>query len=168
LNAQGQSVWTPGGVAVSTARDEQLHICLVPDGIGGAIIAWEDYRLGGYLADHHVYAQRVRPDGQLGVPTSVRDTPSAGALHLGMPTPNPNNDAVRVSLMMEGGMPVELRVYDVQGREVWSRVDTLPAGESFVVIPGTDRSGRTLPQGVYFISARSAGATATRKFTLLR
>jgi len=57
LNASGAPLWATDGVALSTAG--ALNPTIVSDGVGGAIIAWEDYRSG--IPD--IYAQRVNASG---------------------------------------------------------------------------------------------------------
>jgi len=59
LNALGAAQWTSGGVAISTAANDQFLPQLVSDGAGGAIIAWADLRNGNY----DIYAQRVNASG---------------------------------------------------------------------------------------------------------
>lgn len=60
LNAAGVPLWTADGVAVCNAAREQYNPRIAPDGAGGAIIAWYDYRSG---TSYDVYAQRVSADG---------------------------------------------------------------------------------------------------------
>jgi hypothetical protein len=55
VNAAGVAQWTANGVALSTQTDDQSYPSLVPDGAGGAIVAWLDYRSSG----PGIYAQRV-------------------------------------------------------------------------------------------------------------
>jgi hypothetical protein len=65
----GNMVWASGGVPICTAGDEQDYVAIASDSVGGAYIAWEDYRNG---SDWNIYAQRVtaagstwsEPDGQ--------------------------------------------------------------------------------------------------------
>jgi hypothetical protein len=55
----GTLPWTTasvGGVAVCAAVSDQESPQLIPDGQGGAIITWQDYRSG---TDYDIYAQRV-------------------------------------------------------------------------------------------------------------
>ncbi len=59
VDADGYLLWTAGGVAVCTAADGQYKPEIVPDGAGGAIIAWSDFRNGN--AD--IYAQRLDANG---------------------------------------------------------------------------------------------------------
>jgi hypothetical protein len=59
VSAGGVPQWTANGVAICTEAHEQFNANLVPDGAGGAIIAWLDGRAGNY----QVYAQRVNAGG---------------------------------------------------------------------------------------------------------
>jgi hypothetical protein len=58
VDASGISTWTTDGVAICTAVNDQYFPGIVPDGAGGAIIAWTDERTG-----FDVYAQRVDGTG---------------------------------------------------------------------------------------------------------
>jgi hypothetical protein len=60
VNSAGIPLWTAGGVALCTAANGQLLPQLAPDGEGGAIVTWMDFR-GGGTSD--VYAQRVNSTG---------------------------------------------------------------------------------------------------------
>lgn len=55
VNAVGIPYWPANGVPVCTVAGDQSLPEVVPDGTGGAIIAWEDIRDG----DTDVYAQRI-------------------------------------------------------------------------------------------------------------
>jgi dienelactone hydrolase len=61
LDAAGAPRWTPDGVPVCVAPNLQQAASIVPDGRGGAIVAWEDLRGG---AAHDVYAQRIDASGR--------------------------------------------------------------------------------------------------------
>ncbi len=60
IDASGAALWTSNGVAVCTAADGQVWPQLCPDGAGGAIVGWIDYR-GGVFWD--LYIQRVSASG---------------------------------------------------------------------------------------------------------
>jgi hypothetical protein len=60
INATGVAQWTANGIAICTAGDEQLNPSIVPDGSGGAIITWQDFRS---LLFYDIYAQRVNASG---------------------------------------------------------------------------------------------------------
>ena len=63
LNSSGQPQWLNNGVAVATVVFDQDTIAMVSDGIGGAIMTWQDYRSNNGFAD--IYAQRVNNSGAM-------------------------------------------------------------------------------------------------------
>ena len=67
VDTSGTALWDPGGVPVCAVDGKQQFPAIVPDGSGGAIIAWEDYRAG---ATADIYVQRV---SNLGVPQWASD-----------------------------------------------------------------------------------------------
>ncbi len=74
VDADGFMQWTENGVPVCSDGSVQSWAQLTPDGVGGAIITWEDGR-GGFLR-RDIYAQRVEPSGAMrwttdGVPVST-------------------------------------------------------------------------------------------------
>ncbi|HEY5132577.1 MAG TPA: hypothetical protein VII85_02705, partial [Candidatus Krumholzibacteriaceae bacterium] len=60
VNASGVVQWTANGVALCTATLDQSGPTIASDGVGGAIVTWNDYR-GGHNND--IYAQRVNASG---------------------------------------------------------------------------------------------------------
>jgi trimeric autotransporter adhesin len=54
-------VWTSFGVAITTMNGDQGPARMAPDGVGGAIVAWEDSRAGSNGTD--LYAMRVLEAG---------------------------------------------------------------------------------------------------------
>jgi hypothetical protein len=63
IDGSGSTQWSADGIEVSTATSDQQLPRIIPDGSGGAIIAWQDQR----SADGGIYAQKVLPDGTLPV-----------------------------------------------------------------------------------------------------
>jgi len=61
VNSSGVVQWTLNGVPVCTSVFEQDTISMISDGLGGAILTWQDYRSNIGFAD--IYAQRVNPSG---------------------------------------------------------------------------------------------------------
>ena len=59
INNTGAPQWTVGGETISSATSDQINATLVPDGLGGAIYAWEDRRNG----DYDIYAHRLFSNG---------------------------------------------------------------------------------------------------------
>jgi hypothetical protein len=60
IDASGNTLWAPGGMAVSTVNSNFLNERIQEDGKGGVIVTWQDLRNG---ADYDVYAQRITPAG---------------------------------------------------------------------------------------------------------
>ena len=63
VDSLGMVKWTGGGIPLCAASSNQQYPQLIPDGVGGAIVAWQDFRLGGWGWD--VYAQRVNASGTI-------------------------------------------------------------------------------------------------------
>ena len=53
--------WPPCGRAISTAPNGQVHASIAPDGAGGAIVTWQDFR----SKKINVFAQHVLASGEL-------------------------------------------------------------------------------------------------------
>ena len=64
ISGNGTALWQKNGVAVSIAAGQQLYPSLATDGEGGAMIVWDDIRVGT-MSD--VYAQHLTKDGYAGV-----------------------------------------------------------------------------------------------------
>jgi hypothetical protein len=75
VNGSGVVQWTADGLVVCNAVDGQYAPQLVPDGLGGAVVTWRDFR----NSSDDVYAQRVERNGYWGFPSpeivSARDVP---------------------------------------------------------------------------------------------
>ncbi len=63
INSSGAVQWTINGVPVCTVVFEQDTISMISDGLGGAILTWQDYRSNNGFAD--VYAQRMNSSGSM-------------------------------------------------------------------------------------------------------
>src|SRR5439155_1085714 len=62
VDANGVLLWNASGVAVATATSEQDYPVACPDGAGGAIIAWHDYRTSATTGSD-IYVQRLNSAG---------------------------------------------------------------------------------------------------------
>ena len=62
VNASGSVQWTTDGVALCTATGDQYWPTIVPDGAGGAVVTWHDFRSG---TSWDIYAQRVNASGSV-------------------------------------------------------------------------------------------------------
>ena len=61
VNSTGDLQWDSNGIEICTAINDQRNTQLTYDGVGGAIIVWQDSRSGFQKDD--IYAQRVESDG---------------------------------------------------------------------------------------------------------
>jgi len=59
VSSSGVTGWATDGVAICTAAASQTNPVVTPDGAGGAIVAWEDYR----NSNADIYARRVDASG---------------------------------------------------------------------------------------------------------
>ncbi len=59
IDGGGSPVWTANGVPLCTASGDQIRCFITHDGVGGAIISWQDMRSGYY----DTYAQRIDASG---------------------------------------------------------------------------------------------------------
>ncbi|CAN5525632.1 hypothetical protein BH10BAC5_BH10BAC5_27930 [soil metagenome] len=57
INSTGNVLLANNGAPLCTVVFDQINIAMVPDGVGGAILTWMDYRSNNGFAD--IYAQRV-------------------------------------------------------------------------------------------------------------
>ena len=58
INATGDTQWAPNGTIVCNQVENQIHPYICSDGVGGAIITWQDGRSG-----YDVYMQRINSSG---------------------------------------------------------------------------------------------------------
>jgi predicted lipoprotein with Yx(FWY)xxD motif len=63
VNSTGSVQWTLNGVPACVVVFEQDTIVMISDGVGGAILTWQDYRSNNGFAD--IYAQRVNQSGTM-------------------------------------------------------------------------------------------------------
>jgi hypothetical protein len=77
LNSSGEQMWGPEGVHVTTDSSEQNKPVVVPDGRGGAVIAWNDYR-NAPVSGYDIYTQGLDSDGErtMGTPPVQLLSPS--------------------------------------------------------------------------------------------
>jgi hypothetical protein len=89
---------------------------------------------------------------------------------LGGIVPNPFNPRTTLHVELPHASPVELAIYDVNGRLVRRLIDgeTIGAGRHGVVWQGLDDAGSAVGSGVYFVRLRAGAFRATGRMTLLR
>jgi len=101
--------------------------------------------------------------------TGVEGPPPTPAAVLGMPHPNPSSHSSALSLSLRDAGPVEVAVYDVQGRRVAMLFHGVaPAGALELTWKGDDAKGRPVASGVYWLRAAAGGETFTRRIVRAR
>ena len=161
----GNPLFQNDGIPVTQAPADQSNPVMVPDGAGGALIAWEDRR-NNDITSTDVYALRIRDDGI----TSVSKTPvTPSALRLDANVPNPFG--AFTELRFETAIPssASIEVFDVAGRRVLTRaLGWLGAGPHTFRFDGRDGRGAALPSGEYFYRVTAARTARSGKFVLTR
>jgi hypothetical protein len=154
--------------------------CIYPGGVSGcAVISGTPTLAGTYVLDIAITANgTVVIIGQT-IPVAQQDTiqsyrivvdPAASGiaqaehgagLQIGQVVAGPGGLTVYLESAVAG--PVEWAVYDMSGRQV--------LGQAAAVVPGANAVGlQASPPGpgIYLLTARTAGGTATKRFAVLR
>ncbi|MCU0639062.1 MAG: T9SS type A sorting domain-containing protein, partial [Candidatus Krumholzibacteria bacterium] len=90
ISGAGSVLWAEDGLPVCDAVGDQTYPALVPDGIGGAIIVWKDFRDGF----EDFYAQRVDSNGvKMWAPDGIRFCASGSTdIEVSLTSPQPKAD----------------------------------------------------------------------------
>lgn len=91
------------------------------------------------------------------------------ALALAAPYPNPANPGCEIRLRGPAHRPVPLAIHDLRGRRLRSAtVVTDAAGEGRWQCDGRDDRGRSLPSGLYRVTAGAGSAAVSRPLAIVR
>ena len=81
--------------------------------------------------------------------------------------PNPFNPTTTIAYELDAPSDVELVIYDIQGREIWSvKNHGQVAGQHQIIWDGRDFSNKAVDSGVYFSQLSNDGRTQTIKMLL--
>ena len=84
-------------------------------------------------------------------------------------TPNPFNPDTMIEYTLGQDGPVDLKVYDLNGRMVRELVNQGQVASSYQVTwDGRDDAGRDLASGVYFYQLTAPGVKETRRMVLTK
>lgn len=133
IEANGRKRWEENdelalGTAISTAINNQKRPVLIDDGLGGAIIVWEDFRNGN---DYDIYAQRISAPGQLGefreidiITPNGNEIWEIGSSQVITWTSKGEIDSVSVELSRNGGQTFEVIFKSTpnSGSTIWKPV----------------------------------------------
>ncbi|HXV12691.1 MAG TPA: T9SS type A sorting domain-containing protein [Candidatus Krumholzibacteria bacterium] len=119
LSAAGASQWTPDGISVCSAPDNQGYPSIAPDGANGTIFAWGDVR----SASFEVYAQRIdNVYGYWGHPEPIVESVDD--------IPHDQGGKVAVNWTASGRDLPNPRAIDFYS--VWRAVDAIPSGAAAI------------------------------------
>jgi hypothetical protein len=150
------------------------------------ITVWQSapqYHLDGFTQGHEIRVRLLGADGKE-IPAQAAASAVFGAgayaeLNLGtsgfMPTtftvgsvyPNPFNPTASLPITLSQPGTVELRVYDVLGRSVFSSRSWFTSGDHDLTL-GRDQFGRGAGNGIYLIEVRYGDKIEVRKAALLK
>ncbi|MBN2010030.1 T9SS type A sorting domain-containing protein [candidate division KSB1 bacterium] len=83
--------------------------------------------------------------------------------------PNPFNPTTKIGFGVPKDAHVTIAIYNIMGQEVIKLYDDdMKAGYRFVKWNSTDKAGRQLPSGMYFVKMHSGEFVKTRKMILLK
>lgn len=131
--------------------------------VGGSYPREVDY-LKQWLRDRtawiDVHIDRLKP-----ATVEAPELPANGRVEVSAVTPSPTAGAATVQVLLAGGQPVVVAVYDMLGRRRMVLFDDWMQGEErhvYRIAPGA------LPPGVYFVHVVGIGFVETRGFVVLR
>lgn len=169
VNSNGQSVWSnatygTGGNPVSTTPSTyQSHPVIVSDDAGGAIVAWYDLRASTYGGPYDLYAQHIGSNGSVTkVSNQISSLPADFSLSQNFP--NPFNPTTVISYQLPTASRVNLKVFDMLGREV----ATLVNGQMEAGVHQVSFDASRLASGVYIYQLQAGSYVASKKLVLLK
>ncbi len=144
ISNSGTAQWTPNGVSVCTAVNNQTSPKNVSDGHGGSIFAWQDKRNGGI---QDIYCHHLFSDG------STNMGISENSLNEGISvSPNPFTNNFTLTINLTTDEKTNFTMTDVLGQQVPITIygASVQTKGKHVINFTTDKA--ELPKGVYFIS----------------
>ena len=117
------------------------------------------------LSDGRAYLFTTRNAGFSG----IDPTRGPARLLLNQNQPNPWSAATTIRFQLPEAQPIELRVFDVDGRVVRSLHNgTLSSGPHVIDWSGLDQRGRPVPSGVYYYRLDAGDASEVKTMMLVR
>jgi hypothetical protein len=165
VDLSGNIQWVDSGACVSVNPFNQDEMQMIPDGNGGAILAWNDYR--SYDTNStDIYAQKINGNGVLGNATGVNKEKifAPASFSLNQNYPNPFITETRIGFQVIKSGCVTLKVYNAAGQEVSTLVNmVMEPGNHSVIFDASQ-----LPAGVYYYSLQLGDENTTRQMILLK
>jgi glycosidase len=143
---------------------------------------WYDYFTGSPLSatssttlnlapgEFHIYTTTPYPVPDTSVVTGIKDNPSnqIKTFDLGQNYPNPFNPSTIINYQLPKSGLVNLKIYDVLGREIETLVNKEEPAGSYKVQFNSTAKGISLPSGIYFYRLQSGSYIETKKMILMK
>ncbi len=159
IDANGDTLWSKDGVAISTYPSTQFNPSIASDGASGAIIAWYDYRGSPNGGTPNIYASQINANGSLGAGPLPVELVSFAAAQRGGVVELKWNTATEVN---NYGFEVERKA---NGSQTWAKV-------GFVAGAGASTSPREyayvdrgVSTGRYAYRIKQTDQNGTSKYT---
>lgn len=162
ISPTGTLRWPTAGIRIATGSGTRALKTSAPDGYGGALFAWEDFRSG---VNNDVYAFRITSIGT-GVDFGASPRAPTGLLPA---RPNPFNPSTALEFELAASSTFRLAIHDVRGRLV--RViasGSAPAGRSTYRWDGLTETGSDAGSGVYYAVLTLPTGRRSTAITLVR
>jgi hypothetical protein len=154
--------WPDTGLVLCAAPGIQRNPVVGPDGAGGVVVAWEDWRSGADIYDQVVNARgEIDPADMLPSPSPIR---------LAMASDNPvRRGMMSFTLVLDFDGSVTADVVDVAGRRLARIADgQFSAGHHTLLWNGLDANGARVPPGVRFLRVRGPAGDRALTFVMLQ
>jgi len=126
---------------------------------------WTDFRDPGHNGD--IYCKVIEWEDAIGVEPESEPVPLTFALH--PPYPNPFNATTMITFTLPVAGEVELKVFDIQGRDMMSGSEAIPTMEFYTAgVHSMQFDGSELASGIYFIRMKAGNYTGIQKLVLLK
>ncbi len=165
LDANGDFVWDPSLVGVSTTPSGKDDLLAVIGSDEMARTIWVDQRNGS----SDVFGQNLNGDGSLGLSLVPVPNTIGALIQLNQNHPNPFNPTTDIVFSLPNRQHVLLRVYDARGRLVRTLLDAdAGPGSQTVRWDGRNTGGYEVPSGLYFYRLESGNDRQVRKMVLIK
>lgn len=168
FNPAGKLLWGSDGAPVSMASASQYSPQMIPDGKGGATLAWTHGSLYTTIGSD-VYGQHINSQGKVGTPATpiASATPIETRLSLQSIRPNPMSEQSTIEFSIPVSSRVRVSVLDVSGHRVRVLFEgMLEAGVHEMPFDGRSVRGTRLPAGLYFVSVEDGHERQTRRIVV--
>ncbi len=103
-----------------------------------------------------------------GVDIIPENNPLPQDFHLAAAYPNPFNGAITLPFTLNQERVVNLRVYNIQGQEIFSESQRFAAGSQQLRWNGKSTAGQPVASGVYWVIMRAGSESERRQITFLK